>query len=182
MAQVCPLCGIDDFVESIILAPGYYEFTCTRPNKHSDPRVWRGTGGHGSEPAGGTGPVPIEDVREALLSCVHAGEPWVEYGIVEARYALTAPEDFETLREEYGHRILGPKKSPNFTTSAYLGRALGDLRETGLLAHMTGKATGDWAYNSGISYWAKPPPGPPKTSALTYEVFTTKGPQAVSRT
>ena len=100
-----------------------------------------------------------------MLECVRENEPWVEYGIIEKRYEETAPEDFKTLLEEYGHRR-GPRKSPHFTVSAYLARALGDLREAGLVAHMTGKATGEWKENGTISYWAKPPPGPSREQTV----------------
>lgn len=174
MSQICPLCAIDDYVIATPLGPGFFEYECRRTEKHPDgrPWVWRGaTGGTFPSPAG-EGPIPIADVRQALLECVHEGDPWVEYGIVEARYAEAAEQDFEILREEYGHRNLGPKLSPNFTVSAYLGRALGDLRESGQLAHRTGKATGIWAYNGTISYWAKPPPGPPESSTLTFASYS----------
>ena len=169
MPQVCPSCGIDEFVESIPLGPGFSEFTCGRVKSHpkGEAFVWQGTPTSVSEPSDGQGPVPIEDVREGLLHCVYEGEPWVEYGIVEKRYAKTAAEDFERIREAYGHRILGPKINPHFTASAYIGRALGDLRETGQLAHMTGRATAEWSYNGTISYWAKPPPGPGSSHRIT---------------
>jgi hypothetical protein len=177
MGQVCPFCGIDEFVSSIPLGPGFFEFICSRSGNHPGrkPYEWRGTSMVDADAGGGQGPVPIRDVREALLECVREGEAWVEYGIVEERYAKTAPQDFLILREEYGHRNLGPRKNPQFTASAYLGRALGDLRETGRLAHMTGKATGAWAYNGTISYWAKPLPGPAKENLITFEEHSSTG-------
>lgn len=173
MSQICPICAIDDFVTTTPLGPGFFEFVCSRAERHpsGQPWVWQGVSGGSPLALEGQGPVPITDVREALLECVYAGDPWIEYGIVEQRYAETAAQDFEILREEYGHRILGPKKSPNFTVSAYLGRALGDLRETGHLAHMTGKATGVWSYNGSISYWAKPPPGPSKAQRISFSDY-----------
>ena len=171
MRPVCPFCVIDDFVTAIPLGPGLFEFTCSRANKHrdGDTYTWQGTSEGPLSESQGTGPVPINDVREALLACLKPGEPWLEYGIIEERYRETAAEDFEILREEYGHRILGPPSKSQFTASAYLARALGDLREFGQVAHTTGRATGPWAYNGTISYWAVPPPGPPPDKRLTYE-------------
>ena len=176
MRQVCPMCANDD-VQMISLGPGLSQFTCNRAKKHlnGESYVWQGTSEGPLSESQGAGPIPISDVREALLSCLKPGEPWLEYGIVEERYRTTATQDFEILREEYGHRILGPPSTSQFTASAYLARALGDLREFGQVAHLTGKATGPWAYNSTISYWAVPPPGPLQTDRLTYADAVAQG-------
>lgn len=175
MSQVCPFCGIDDFVTKVPLGPGYFEYTCSRVPKHPDakPRVWQGTATDIDTP-GLDGPVPYPDVLNALREAVVNQEPWIEYGIVEKRYSEIAPEDFETLREAYGHRILGPSKNPHFTVSAYLAKALGVLRDKGDVGHITGKATGPWAYNGAISYWAAPAPGPSKDKVLTYDEYVDK--------
>ena len=136
------MCANDE-PEMTSLGPGLLEFSCTRVKQHRDekPYVWQGTSEGPLSETEGSGPVPIQDVREALLACLRPGEPWLEYGIIEERYRETAPQDFEILREEYGHRILGPPSNSQFTASAYLARALGDLREFGQVAHMNGKAT-----------------------------------------
>lgn len=169
MRQVCPKCANDE-VEMVPMGPGLHEFTCNRVKKHRDgePYVWQGTSEGPLSDTEGQGPVPINDVREALLSCLKAGEPWLEYGIVEERYMEVAPQDFAILHEEYGHKFLEPKSKGGYTVSGYLARALGDLREFGQVAHMTDDATGPWKHNGKISYWAVPPPGPLHNNKLTY--------------
>jgi len=176
MAQVCPFCGIDEFVTKIPLGPGYFEFTCGRAAKHpnSKPCTWKGTATD-VDTTGLSGPVPYQDVLNGLRAAIVNHEPWIEYGIVEKRYAAIATHDFEILREAYGHRILGPSLSRHFTVSAYLAKALGVLRDKGELAHMTYRATGLWSYNSSISYWAAPPPGPSKTETTTFEEYVRSG-------
>lgn len=47
--------------------------------------------------------------------------------------------------------------------------ALVRLAREGQLIKTTGIATGAWAYNSQISYWARP--GTPKTNLMTWEQF-----------
>jgi hypothetical protein len=49
------------------------------------------------------------------------------------------------------------------------------LRDREILAFDYGKATGEWSYNGTISYWAKPPPGPPKSQRLTYAAYKASG-------
>ena len=44
-----------------------------------------------------------------------------------------------------------------YTASAFLARALGDLSRTGSTLFHPGKATGRWAYNTDISWWALAP-------------------------
>jgi hypothetical protein len=79
--QVCKLCGYDDNVSLSPLGdPGVWSYVCAGGRAHVEPYEWQ---------------VPVEDpmlgicdgiraelgVYDDLLVCVHAGEPWVEYGI-----------------------------------------------------------------------------------------------------
>ena len=112
---------------------------------------------------------------EDLATCVHEGEAWVEYGVVEDRYAKLNPEAFESLRERYGHRLLGPEKNPRYTASVYIATVLSILRDRGVLALQTGRATGEWDYNGTISYWARPPPGPLAPKVLAYADYVGDG-------
>ena len=79
---------------------------------------------------------------------------WVEYGVVEQRYAQRNPQDCAMLVERYGHTAI-PGKS--YTTSAFLAHTLGDLSKYGSVPYHWGPATGRWHYNSQISWWAVPP-------------------------
>jgi len=79
---------------------------------------------------------------------------WVEYGVVEQRYAQRNPEDFAMLIERYGHHAIQGRP---YTTSAFLARTLGELSRHGTVLFHLGPATGRWRYNEQISWWAVPP-------------------------
>jgi len=107
-------------------------------------------------------------VPNDLLACLEHGEPFVEYGVVEYRYATTGnPSVYKQLVDDYGHTALGPKQ---YTASAFIAATLGRMEKEGTLAYKYDKATGFWSYNGGISYWALRPASsdaPP----LTFETF-----------
>jgi hypothetical protein len=110
-------------------------------------------------------------VYDDPLACLHAGEPFVEHGIVEHRYKAKAPEVyFDKLLPRWGHVAMGPRR---YSVSAFLASTLGQLQREGLLAWQRESATGFWKYNGQISYWAVPP-SPAPTSMLTWEAFATQ--------
>jgi hypothetical protein len=97
-----------------------------------------------------------------LLLCVSAGEPWLEYGIIEYRYRLQFPSKFRDLVEERGHRNF---PVGNFTASKLIGQAAGILVARGqLVQHVGTKGSGFWHYNDPTYWYAVPPP--PSTSKL----------------
>ena len=103
--------------------------------------------------------------------CVHAGEPWVEHGVVEHRYKMMRPEIyFGELLPRYGHVAQGPRR---YSLSALIAKALGQLSREGILAWQYARATGFWAYNGSISYWAMPP-APPTERRLSWSDFATE--------
>lgn len=107
-------------------------------------------------------------VYDDLLLCVHSGEPWVEHGVVEYRYKQMRPKIYrDELVRRFGHRAQGPR---HFSASALIAKALGQLRNEGLLAWQYAKATGFWAYNGTISYWATVP-APAEDNRLTWDAF-----------
>jgi hypothetical protein len=170
-AQVCPLCGHDDVVS---IVPGgdseNWLYVCTGTT-HKDPYNW--TVAIPSAFAGGREGVTAElGLYDDLLRCVRAEDPWVEHGIVEYRYSRLNPKVYlGELIPRFGHRAQGPR---HFSASALIAKALGQLRNEGLLAWRYGKATGFWAYNGTISYWAIVPP-PPDENRLTWEEFAENG-------
>jgi hypothetical protein len=130
-------------------------------------------------PAAGGGSVRDTTLGAALLDCVLPGEPWVEYGIVEHRYAENHPEAFRKLVLEKGHRWWSPDgirktsagiRPDDITASRYLVRTLSALAAAGALTRQFGRGTGTWSYNSTISYWALPP-APSANHQLSYETF-----------
>ena len=170
--QVCPLCGSDDAIEVETLAPGAWRYTCGNERRHGARGPWSWIGREVSSPE--------EDVVEGkaaelglyddLPRCLVAGEPFVEYGIVEYRYSKLRPSTYKRLIDDYGHTRQGPKK---YTASAFIASALSRLADLSELTFFVGPATGYWSYNSTISYWALAP-GPEESARLTYQEFATQ--------
>ncbi len=92
---------------------------------------------------------------------------WVEYGVVEQRYAERNPKDFAMLVERYGHTAI---KAKQYTATAFLAKTLGDISRHGSVLFHSGPATGRWSYNPGISWWALPPE-PEWSSEKSWEVL-----------
>jgi len=171
--QVCPRCSAEDFVQIETLGPCLWRYTCTRSCKqHADPYSWIGS----------TADAPADmeltynkaedlGLPNDLLTCFEHGEPFVEYGIVEYRYAAKAnPTVYKQLVEDYGHTSLGPKR---YTASAFIASTLGRMEKEGLLAYKSGTATGFWSYNGGISFWSLVPPSS-EAPPLTFKTFATE--------
>jgi len=90
---------------------------------------------------------PSLGLYDDLLQCVQSGDPWVEHGIVEYRYSRLNPKVYlQELIPRFGHRAQGPRL---FSASALIAKALGQLRNEGLLAWRYDKATGFWDYSGG---------------------------------
>jgi hypothetical protein len=164
-AQVCQLCGHDDEVNVV---PGgdhdNWLYVCTA---HEVPYNWTVAIPSASS-AGREGVTAELGLYDDLLQCVQSGDPWVEHGIVEYRYSRLNPKVYlGELIPRFGHRAQGPR---HFSASALIAKALGQLRNEGLLAWRYDKATGFWDYNGTISYWATVPP-PREDDRLTWEDF-----------
>jgi hypothetical protein len=97
-----------------------------------------------------------DDLLEPLTHCVDAGDPFLEYGIVEHRLRTRFPDLFAAHVAEQGDSIFGSRA---FTASSVrFGVALGRLEWTGDLVCEYGLATGAWHHNSRVTYWARTPP------------------------
>lgn len=146
--------------------PGTYVFTCDRASDHPSgtEHSWvhvpelkvPGVSGLAEELGLGVDlPRILADFRGR----------WVEYGVVEEAYAAAHPENFALLVQKYGHTTL---EKTTYSASTFLARTLGNIGRGGAIAFWWGPATGRWAYNSNISWWALPP-APPKDSRLSWE-------------
>lgn len=162
--QVCPLCGHDDDVNVVPSGSDTeWLFACTN---HAPPYNWAVP--HEVHHTGREGITAELGLYDDLLLCIEAGDPWVEHGIVEYRYRQLRPAIYvHELVARFGHRAQGPR---HFSASALIAKALGQLRNEGLLAWQYAQATGFWDYNGTISYWATVPP-PPEDQRLTWEIF-----------
>ena len=170
--QICPACLADESIVTEIIGPSLWRYTCTRSCKqHAERYSWLGS----------TPDAPFDEelgynkaeelgLPNDLLTCLERGEPFVEYGVVEYRYATKAnPVVYRQLVDDYGHTALGPKQ---YTASAFIASTLGRMLKEGLVAYKPGKATGFWSYNGGISFWSLKPPS--ESRPMTFETFATE--------
>lgn len=173
--EPCPLCGDDEDVVAVDLGGGLLEYPCQRTRHDGGAFVWTRVsaqlGAPDRDAREGTGLAAELGMYDDLPQCLIAGEPWVEYGIVERRYREAWPDAFAKVVERYGHSDRQHKR--RYTASAYTAMILGALRDRGRVVSMgrPGPATGFWSYNSTVHYWALPP-GPPTNTMLTYEQWT----------
>lgn len=167
--QVCPSCGVDESIRTEVIGPSSWRYTCTRScRQHAEPYSWLGS----------TPDAPFDEelsynkaeelgLPNDLLTCLEHGQSFVEYGVVEYRYATKAnPAVYKQLVEDYGHTALGPKK---YTASAFIASTLGRMLREDLVAYRPGKATGFWSYNGEISFWSLKPVT--ESRPITFEDF-----------
>ncbi len=112
-----------------------------------------------------------EDLPRYLL----AGEPWVEYGVIEYRFGRARPDDYRDLIARWGHVSQGDRGTRHgtggrYSVSAFLARTLAQLGEDGTIAVTFGPATGFWSYNGVILHVSKPP-GPGDDRRLSWTAF-----------
>ena len=152
--QLCPRCSTEDRVSVETLGPMLWRYTCARScRQHAEAFSW-----DGKTP---DGPIDVEQTYNKaedlglpndLLVCLNAGDPFVEYGVVEYTYATSVnPKVYADLVKDYVHTALAPKQ---YTASAFIASTLGRMQKEGSLAYRSGPATGFWAYNGVISYWS----------------------------
>jgi hypothetical protein len=156
VTMICPVCANDDAVNSAKLAPGIFQYTCSAVERHpkSEPLVWERDTKGASLPAWG-GVMGELGLFQDLPQCLVQGEPPVEYGVVEHRYERLFPQAFAAVLQRYPHRR--DQQGLGYTASAFIAAALSRLQGEGVLTKKFGKATGSWAYDGEVSYWALPP-------------------------
>jgi hypothetical protein len=109
---------------------------------------------------------------EDLPRCLVKGEAFVEYGVVEYRYSQLRPDVYQRLLDDYSHTRIERHKP--YTASVFIALALGRLADVGDVLYRVGPATGYWAYNEVISYWALPPGPAEGGDPLSWETFATE--------
>lgn len=164
--QVCIACSYSDDVTGEIEASGLWRYTCTS-DVHPEPYIWLNTN-KGNLPAGHDGLSEQLGIYDDLLGCFTAGEPFLEYGIVEHRYATNHPDKYKHLVSLYSHTRL--QRPLDYSASAFIGAALGKLYRDGLLARRTAPTTGYWSYNGILHGWSRTP-GPSDGAHLSWKDF-----------
>jgi hypothetical protein len=109
------------------------------------------------------------DQLNDLPQCLVEGESFVEYGVVEYRYSELRPDVYRRLLSDYSHTRIERHKP--YTASVFIALALGRLADLGDVLYRVGPATGYWAYNEVISYWALPPGPAEAESSISWAQF-----------
>jgi hypothetical protein len=157
-------------VTVVPIGPNIWEFTCASGSSHVEPYRWQTTAAKERlDDVLLTGKSEELGLYDDLPACLAAGEPWVEYGVVEYRYSKRRPTTYERLLRDYGHTRIAHKP---YTASAFIAAALGRLSDAGVVALQFGPATGYWSYNGTISYWALPP-APPTDALISWKDWAT---------
>ncbi len=153
--QVCPLCGLDDpdVVTWEPEGPGLWRYVCANP-RHVDPYTWLTTG---KDPLARNGDDHLSEelgLYGDLLRCLHSESRFVEYGVVEYRYATANNSTYRYLVNMFNHTSL--QDHLQYSASAFIGAALGRMYRDGRLVRVLGPATGYWKYNDSLHAWALP--------------------------
>lgn len=168
MILTCPRCFTADDVSHRRLPGRLVEYTCSDTHDGGGEHIWI------TSLAAATRSFDVEegvtdDLLEPLLGCVHAGEPFVEYGVVEYRLRLTHPDLFISHVRDHGHVMFGRRDGQATASSVRFATALSRLARSGELVTVYGPGTGGWRHDDRISYWARPPG--PTGSQLTWTTF-----------
>jgi hypothetical protein len=167
------LCVQDDRVVVEAEGEGLFRFTCIDETQDMHPFVWwtrHGVKLHGL-PQEGVG--YDLGVYETLLGLFTPQDGYLEYGVVEDRFAASDPVAYRRLVDRYSHTA---KERPlDYSASAFLASALGLLGREGLLRYRSTKATGYWSYNSRVFAWAVPGVDTATPTTTWVEVATERG-------
>ncbi|MGD9530441.1 MAG: hypothetical protein AB7I38_19320 [Dehalococcoidia bacterium] len=166
MIVTCPRRFSADDVTYRRLPDRMVEYVCS--GQHDDDRdhSWLGAQSAARWPLEADDGV-TDELLDPLRACVHPGEPFAEYGVVEYRFRCARPDLFIAHIRERGHVMLAPSQAT--ASSVRFAVALGRLARVGELLSEYGRATGAWSYNTQITYWARPPK--PSRPHLTWAAF-----------
>src|SRR2546430_15705202 len=88
--QICQTCGLEDYLSVSTLGPGLWRFECANPRcRRPDGKAmaWESTTTARRDDSSSEGKAEELGLYQDLLLCLVPGEPYVEYGVVEHRYA-----------------------------------------------------------------------------------------------
>lgn len=165
--QVCPLCGRDDTVDHHGIKDGKWLFRCSNRRKHPEPLDWASSDVTPDEDDREPGVMEEFGLFQDLPHCLSAGEPFVEYGVVEHRYRQLQPDTFKLIVAKYGHRAIEVGRP--YTTSGFMASALRILANRDEVELRWGTATGFWTYDGTVGYWALAPAS--SNELLTWQAF-----------
>lgn len=154
--QICPICAYDD---DVVVQKVDDEWVMTCDSPAHPPIEWRPAAQFQKTMTYRTGIGEELGVYDTLLECLMPGLS--EYGVIEYRFFETDPVTYKHLISRYGHTAIGGSR---YTTSAFLGGALGQLWREGSVTGTWGPATGYWTYNQTVGTYG--PAGTPVDSPI----------------
>lgn len=122
--RVCPLCADDEQVTTMPAVDGW-QYSCLA---HEPPYTWT-VAWERSLPTR-EGIAAELGLYDHLPTYVLAGEPWVEYGVIEYRFGKARPDGYRGLLSRWGHVAQGPgsgrrhRDGGRYSVSAFLARTL----------------------------------------------------------
>lgn len=144
---VCPVCGYDDDIQ--VTADTGVELTVTCLGGGSGhPQSWTQRRAHAPLQPTRDGLGAELGIYEDLHQVLDPGDPYVEYGVVEHRYASLNRAAYDFLVARYSHTAYGPTR---YSASVFIGSALWTLQRGGFLERVDCPATGFWRYNHRLS-------------------------------
>jgi len=167
-----------DVTQEVNYLTGMWDYACSNPVHGETPYIWSVIPPSNAETSASRDSfLDGLGIYDDLLLCIHAGDPWLEYGVIEDRYRRDNPDEYAQLIEKYSHSARnstrgGPDVQPSRSrkTSSRLSGALSVLAKAGLIDRAFGPASGYWSYNPRISRWA-PLPSPAKEDLLTWSEY-----------
>ncbi len=152
-------------MSTVHLGDGVWQHVCVGDG-HADARIWEEVIGGGLDDLALEGLAYEWGLYDDLPKCLVAGEPLVEYGVVEYRYRNLNPGRYAALVDRYSHTSLGPS---HYTATSFIAGSLGRLSKRGDLVATFSTATGYWSYNGIVSYWGLP--GTDVNTFMTWDEF-----------
>lgn len=170
-ASECPKCFSNAATTWIKAPDGFgYVYTCFASYAHDgEGQVsWVANPLKGGDaPTGLTTEGITTNLVDPFLEILRSLPPtWIEYGVIEYQLFLDFPHLFAQHVAERGHVITGQWQAT--ASSVRFPTALQRLERIGAVSHKFAAATGEWAYDQEVSYWALLPEPESGATPLTW--------------
>jgi hypothetical protein len=155
----CPRCGNDASTTYTKAPDSGYLYTCYLSYAHDGEGsvTWTANPLKGANaPTGWTTEGVTTNLVDPLLTIMQAFPPvWLEHGVIEYQLRLDRPDLFGQHVADRGHYLTGATQAT--ASSVRFAAALLRLERLETVAHRMAPATGAWAYNQEVGYWALAP-------------------------
>ncbi len=175
MIVTCERCFSADDVAWQRLPDKMVLYTCSAEHEGAGPHSFVRAAAKAADYSETVSEGVTDDLLDTLMPCIEAGEPLLEYGIVEYRLRQRYPRLFREHVADRGHFLTGATVAT--ASSVRFGVALGRLAAGGQFVSDYGKATGAWKYNGEVTYWARPPKPVMRKTRVEYCAEISRAPE-----